>query len=460
MSVDYERHGRVAVITVDRPEVRNAIDRATASALGQAWTTFEEDEKVDVGILYGSGGHFSSGADLKAFDLVDDPPGYLGFTRMQVSKPTIAAVEGYCVAGGLEMALWCDLRVAATTATFGCLERRFGVPLVDGGNVRLPHIVGLGVALEMILTGREVTADEAYVLGLVNLVVNQGSALERALELATAIGVHPQETLRSDRAAVLGALGLPLSEALELERQMGALVMGVAAAGADRFAAGAGRSGTAIPQVFATASPVAADVQAPEPEEIAGETGVVLPRTGSGRPVLIVATELSWQRAAEEALHDMGFVTYSVSVGGDIDRDLVDLGSAVNEMLANPSVMGDRVAIAALGAGAGPALHLSTVDGRISALVEFSGVSLDSPPSFRLSSAAYLGHHGSTDDTEGAISAFHLETVLRDLGVDATFHTYRGVGADFFVPGSEGYDPDLARTAWQRTRLFLERAID
>lgn len=118
-----------------------------------------------------------------------------------------------------------------------------------------------------------------------------------------------------------------------------------------------------------------------------------------------------------------------------------------------------RVAIAALGAGAGPALHLSTVDGRISALAEFSGVSPDSPPSFRLSSAAYLGHHGSTDDTAGAISPLHLETALRDLGLDATFHTYRGVGADFFVPGSEGYDPDLASTAWQRTRLFLERAI-
>ncbi len=267
MSVDYERHGRVAVITVDRPEVRNAIDRATASALRQAWTTFEEDEKVDVGVLYGSGGHFSSGADLKAFDLVDDPTGYLGFTRMQVSKPTIAAVEGYCVAGGLEMALWCDLRVAATTATFGCLERRFGVPLVDGGNVRLPHIVGLGVALEMILTGREVTADEAYVLGLVNLIANEGAALARALELAATIVVHPQETVRSDRAAVLGALGVPLSEALELERRIGAQVMGVGAAGADRFAAGAGRSGTAIPQVFTVVPAVETDAQAPEPEE-------------------------------------------------------------------------------------------------------------------------------------------------------------------------------------------------
>jgi enoyl-CoA hydratase len=459
MSVDYERHGRVAVITVDRPEVRNAIDRATASALGQAWTTFEEDDKVDVGVLYGAGGHFSSGADLKAFDLVDEPAGYLGFTRTQVSKPTIAAVEGYCVAGGFEMALWCDLRVAATTATFGCLERRFGVPLVDGGNVRLPYVVGLGVALEMILTGREVTADEAYVLGLVNVVVNEGAALEEALELARVIGGHPQETVRSDRAAVLGALGLPMSEALELERHIGAQVLGVAAAGADRFAAGAGRSGTAIPQIFATAPPLAADAKAREAEEIAGDTGVVLPGAGTGRPVLIVATERSWQRAAEEALRDMGFVTYSVGVEGEIDRDLVDLGSAVTELLAHPSVLGDRVAIAALGPGAAPALHLSTVDGRISALVEFSGTSPDNSPSFRLSSAAYLGHHGSTDDTAGAISPFRLEAALRDLGVDATFHTYRGVGADFFVPGSEGYDPDLASAAWQRTRLFLQRAI-
>ncbi|MEX2280281.1 MAG: crotonase/enoyl-CoA hydratase family protein [Acidimicrobiia bacterium] len=254
MSVDYDRHGRVAVITIDRPEVRNAVDRATAQALGDAWRTFDDDSEVDVGVLYGAGGHFSAGADLRAFDLVDDPAGYLGFTRLQVSKPTIAAVEGYCVGGGLEMAVWCDLRVAATTSTFGCLERRFGVPLVDGGTVRLPQIVGVGIAMEMILTGREVTADEAYVLGLVNEVVGEGKALDRAVALAETIASHPQETVRSDRASLLGGLGLALGDALEVERRLGAAVMDVAAAGADRFAAGEGRSGVAVPAAPSHAS--------------------------------------------------------------------------------------------------------------------------------------------------------------------------------------------------------------
>jgi enoyl-CoA hydratase len=459
MSVDYERRGRVAVITVDRPEVRNAIDRATALALGQAWATFEQDAQVDVGVLYGSGGHFSAGADLKAFDLVDEPGGYLGFTRTEVSKPTIAAVEGYCVAGGLEMALWCDLRVAATTATFGCLERRFGVPLVDGGNVRLPHVVGLGVALELILTGREVTADEAYVLGLVNAVVNEGAALDKALELAEVIGGHPQETVRSDRAAVLGSLGLATSDALELERRIGARVWDVAAAGADRFASGAGRSGMAVPQVFSTSRPGPAADPTPTPEEVARDPGVVVPRAGSGRPVLIVAGEPSWLPGVESELHDMGFVTYSVVVEGDMDGDLVALGQAVTKLLESAAVLGDRVAVVALGSGAGPGLHLSTVDGRVNALVEFSGISPENPPSFRLSSAAYLGHHGSDDNTPRAISPFRLETALRDLGIDATFHTYRGAGADFFVPGSAGYDSSQAGAAWHRTKLFLERAI-
>lgn len=242
MSVTYEREGPVAVVTIDRPGRKNAIDLATAEALGAAWRRFDADDAA-VGVLHGAGGVFSAGADLKAFDLEDRPDGFLGFTRMTVSKPTIAAVEGYCVAGGLEMALWCDLRVASAEAVFGCFERRFGVPLVDGGTQRLPQVVGLGRALDMILTGRPVNAPEAQAIGLVNQVVPAGTALDAAVDLGRRIASFPQETVRSDRRAVLDGLGAPLAEGLEIERRHGVEVLDVAARGAARFAGGAGRRG-------------------------------------------------------------------------------------------------------------------------------------------------------------------------------------------------------------------------
>jgi enoyl-CoA hydratase len=166
MSVRYERTAAVAVITIDRPERRNAIDRATAEALQRAWRDFDADPEARVGVLTGAGGVFCAGADLVAFDLIEEREGWLGICRTSVSKPTIAAVAGPCVAGGLELALWCDLRVAGAGAVFGCFERRFGVPLADGGTQRLPRIVGLGRALDMILTGRPVPAEEAFRIGL------------------------------------------------------------------------------------------------------------------------------------------------------------------------------------------------------------------------------------------------------------------------------------------------------
>jgi enoyl-CoA hydratase len=243
MSVHYETGDGVAVITIDRPQRRNAVDRATAAALGVAWRRFAADEEALVGILTGAGGHFSAGADLHAFDLLDRPEGWLGFTRLVVDKPTIAAVEGYCVAGGLEMALWCDLRVAARSATFGCFERRWGVPLVDGGTQRLPHIVGLGRALDLILTGRPVDAGEAEHIGLANRVVDDGAALAAARHLATTIAAFPQTTVRTDRAAVLHGIGLPLREGLAVENRFGNGALATAGIGARRFGAGAGRHG-------------------------------------------------------------------------------------------------------------------------------------------------------------------------------------------------------------------------
>jgi len=244
--VEYERRGPVAIVTVDRPERRNAVDRETALALRDAWERFDEDEDALVGVLAGAGGTFSAGADLKAMDLEDDPEGYLGFSRTSVSKPTIAAIEGHCVAGGIEMALWCDLRVAARTAEFGCFERRFGVPLVDGGTQRLPRVVGLGRALDLILTGRALDAETAEEWGLVNRLAPDGEALDAAVELAELIAQFPQETVRTDRAAVYDGLGEPLERGLKIEAWHGSRAMETAREGADRFAGGAGRGGAGV----------------------------------------------------------------------------------------------------------------------------------------------------------------------------------------------------------------------
>jgi enoyl-CoA hydratase len=247
VTVEYQVRGSTAIITVSRTERRNAIDRATAAALGDAWDRVAADPTIRVGILTGAGGHFSAGADLRAFDLVDSGDGFLGFTRRVATKPTIAAVEGYCIAGGLEMAIWCDLRVASSTAVFGCFERRFGVPLVDGGTQRLPRIVGLGRALDLILSGRPVGAREALEMGLVNRLVAPGRALQVALELADTIGGYPPAALTTDLRAVHEGIGRPLHEGLELERQLGLTVLEEAIIGAERFAAGEGRGGSAVP---------------------------------------------------------------------------------------------------------------------------------------------------------------------------------------------------------------------
>jgi enoyl-CoA hydratase len=245
--VRYEQQGTTAVLTIDRPERRNAIDAATAAALRQGLEAFEADEAARVLVLTGSGEAFCAGADLKALDLdVDDPGGPLGFSRLTPSKPAIAAIDGWCLAGGLELALWCDLRVATPRSVFGCFERRWGVPLVDGGTQRLPRVVGMGRALEMILTGRPVEAEEAERIGLVNELAEPGRHLDRALELAERIASFPQETMLSDRRAALEGAGLPLDEALELERRLGREVLAAAARGAARFAGGEGRGGRGV----------------------------------------------------------------------------------------------------------------------------------------------------------------------------------------------------------------------
>ncbi|HEV2728138.1 MAG TPA: crotonase/enoyl-CoA hydratase family protein [Solirubrobacterales bacterium] len=246
--VRYERRGAAAVLTIDRPQRRNAVDAATAAGLRRGLEEFEGDDAARVLILTGAGGEaFCAGADLKALDLdVDDPAGPMGFTRLTPAKPTIAAIDGWCLAGGLELALWCDLRIATPSSVFGCFERRWGVPLIDGGTQRLPRVVGMGRAMEMILTGRPVEAEEARQIGLVNEVVDPGRHLQHSLELAERLASFPQETMLSDRRAAIEGAGLPLAEGLELEHRLGREVLRIAVEGAARFAGGEGRHGQGL----------------------------------------------------------------------------------------------------------------------------------------------------------------------------------------------------------------------
>jgi enoyl-CoA hydratase len=243
--VRYERDGAAAVLNIDRPERRNAVDGRTARALREGLERFEADDAARVLILTGAGGEaFCAGADLKAMDLdVDDPAGPMGFSRLTASKPTIAAIDGWCLAGGLELALWCDLRLATPTSTFGCFERRWGVPLIDGGTQRLPRVIGLGRALDLILSGRAVDAAEAERIGLITAVTAPGAHLERALELAETLAAFPQETMLADRRAAIEGLGMPLPDGLALEHRLGRETLATAARGAARFAAGTGRHG-------------------------------------------------------------------------------------------------------------------------------------------------------------------------------------------------------------------------
>src|SRR4051812_33000982 len=246
--VIYERRGAAAVVTINREHRRNAIDGPTAGLLTEAYESFVADDEARVLVMTGAGElAFCAGADLKAIESfaprleLEDGP--LGFTRLISPKPTIAAISGWCLAGGLELALWCDLRIATRDSHLGFTERRFGVPLIDGGTQRLPRIVGLGRALDMILTGRIVETPEAEAMGLVNEVVPGGAHLERALEMAEAIARFPQQTMLLDRRAAIEGSGLPLEQGLELEAQSGPATLETAWKGAARFAGGEGRGG-------------------------------------------------------------------------------------------------------------------------------------------------------------------------------------------------------------------------
>ncbi len=246
--------GDITLVTIERPESRNAVDRATADALADAFRDFESDESSPVAVLTGAGGHFCAGADLKAVHegranrLEVEGDGPMGPTRMLLSKPVLAAVEGYAVAGGLELALWCDLRVADESAVFGVFCRRFGVPLIDGGTVRLPRLIGHSRALDMILTGRAVEAREAAEFGLVNRLVPRGEVLDRTLELAREIAKFPQQCLRVDRMSSYRQWSLELPQAVRWEFIEGRPALeNEGLRGAGQFSSGKGRSGRRLP---------------------------------------------------------------------------------------------------------------------------------------------------------------------------------------------------------------------
>lgn len=253
MTVHVRNEGSVRIVTIDRPEVRNAVDGPTAEALAEAFRSFDTDPSAHVAVLTGAGGFFCAGADLKAItegrgnrverDIAKDGP--MGPTRMLLDKPVIAAVEGFAVAGGLELAIWCDLRVAASDAVFGVYCRRWGVPLVDGGTVRLPRLIGHSHALDLTLTGRGVSGEEAVRMGLVNRSVAPGTALAAAIQLAQEIAALPQGCMRRDRRSSYDQWDLSLDDALAHETALGleTILSGETAEGAARFASGAGRHG-------------------------------------------------------------------------------------------------------------------------------------------------------------------------------------------------------------------------
>src|SRR5271170_2819685 len=254
-TVSARTDGRVTIVTIERPERRNAVDLPTAKALFDAFRRFDEDPHADVAVLTGAGGAFCAGADLKALADGEHRPvepegefGPMGPTRLKLGKPVIAAIEGPAVAGGMELALWCDLRIAARSAVFGVFNRRFGVPLIDLGTIRLPRIVGHGRALELILTGRPVGAEEALRIGLVNEVTEDGEALTRAMELARALCAYPQAAMRNDRMSAIEQWDLGGPEALANEVAWGlkTLASGETSAGSARFKGGAGGHGSFI----------------------------------------------------------------------------------------------------------------------------------------------------------------------------------------------------------------------
>lgn len=253
-NIRFERSEPIGHVTIDRPERTNAIDYETGQEIVDALERVDADDDLAVGIISGTGDDFCAGADLKEIaegvDMGERPYSLMGYSHANIRKPTIAAIEGHCVAGGIEVALWCDLRVAAADATFGAFNRRFGVPFIDGATQRLPRMIGYSRAIDLMLTGRPIDGETAEEWGLVNRVTPSGEALDRAIELADRIAGYPQQTIQTDLKSIYEGMGMPIERGLEIEAWNGLQSMATAQEGASRFAAGEGRHGEGIVDEF------------------------------------------------------------------------------------------------------------------------------------------------------------------------------------------------------------------
>jgi dienelactone hydrolase len=380
------------------------------------------------------------------------------------------------------MALWCDMRVAAKSAVFGCFERRFGVPLVDGGTQRLPRVVGHGIAMEMILTGRPVEAEEAYVIGLANLIVGDGKALEAAVKLARSLAAFPQPTLRADRMAVLDGADLPIEEGLAVERRYGNRVMGTAKEGAQRFAGGAGRGGAAIPEVSLPGSWKTPVVGGPLTFAVDGARvplHTAVAQTPGAPAVLVLHDRWGFDdhpRLMADLLAKAGFHAVAIGMfeppevrnGEEADRLVetldrlrierildasMDLLRTLPEAVGSPALLG-------FGIGGGLAMALAGRHPDVSACVAYTPTSPWSglSPDFGAGNSAVLGHYAAMDDRASPHTAYQLEMRLRERGIDVTFETYRRAGPEFYRPDRPRYhDPDATELAWARTVAFLQR---
>ncbi len=451
MTVETRTVDRIAVVSIDVGDGRNEIDAETASELDRVWRRFETDPDLDVAVVTGTREAFSVGRPTATDDETGTAEPVFGFTHSGLSKPVIAAIEGPCLSAGLEMALWCDLRVCGLSSVFGFQPQRSRRPLMDGGTQRLPRLVGEGMALEMLLTGRPMDAEEAHAVGLVNLVVADGSARQAAIEIAERIARFPQGTVRANRQSVLEGADLSLSEGLQLERRLATNAIETRA------------------REIRRASRESGWVSAPFRFE--------LPRSGSGPAVIVLPDRWGmddYAIAATESLLDAGYVVVPVALydrpGSEDEasaapaklrsRDVsARLTQAVEATRKHPAVDGS-VALVGFGIGGGLALWLAGESPSITGCVTFGAVNAwpDLEPDLASAKAAFLGHNGELDEQASPHTAYRLEMAMRELGLDATFETYRAMGWEFYRNG----DPEAVHAldqAWGRTMTFLQRTL-
>lgn len=442
---------RVAILSMEAGGDRNEVDADMAAELERAWRRFETDPHLDVAVLTGTTDGFSVGRAIDADEELAPAKPLFGFTNSGLGKPVIAAIEGGCLSEGLELALWCDLRICGSSSIFGFHQRRIQRPLMDGGTQRLPRLVGTGVALEMILTGRQMDAEEAFAVGLVNLVVADGTVGHAAQEVAEQIARFPQGTVRANRQAVLDGSGLALAEGIQMERRLATNAIETRAREVRR---GSRQSGHVV-------SPVRFE----------------LPESGTGPAVIFIPDRWGMDEfavSAVESLLNSGYIVvplplferpYGADEADEAVRRLRNanvaerLRSTVRSARLHPAVDGE-VAVIGMGIGGGLALWLSGECPEVTGCVTFGATATwpDLEPDFATSKAAFLGHNGELDDVASPHTAYRLEMAMRDHGLDATFETYRGMEREFYR-SERIEDLHMLNQAWARTLTFLRRTL-